>query len=740
MGLATEVRPGDNCAVLIFVKVASDKHLSAEVYHSRVQDWLYGVRTSAPEKNIQKSIHDEPITEAERLRLVYLMITKPKNEGGAGITAKKGEWENVEAIFPLHDHNFNKAWIKEWTQKYFLDIRDLSVIRDRFGEKIAFYFAFLQSYLMFLCFPAIFGFSCWVLFGNYSPFYAVVNCLWCTIFVEYWKKQEIDLAFQWGVSGINKIQHARPEFKHEGEVKDPITLEPIKTYSPFKRLSRQLLQIPFALLAAILLGTLICTCFSIEIFISEVYSGPLKSILVFLPTVILTVVMPTLTTLLTGFANRLTDLENYETQSAHESSLIQKIFVLNFITSYMPIFLTAFVYVPFAGVLVPYLDIFQLTVRPFAENEKQMTAPKTGFEINPNRLKKQVIYFTVTAQIVNLALEVIVPTLKRRVMRKIKEVKASSASKRGSNSAVAQPNHKVNDLPEEHEFLTRVRAEAELDTYDVTDDLREMVVQFGYLSLFSVVWPLTSVSFFINNWVELRSDALKITMENQRPIPWRADSIGPWLESLGFLTWLGSLTSAAIVYLFYGDDAPETSPGGEARNLKGWALLLTIIMSEHIFLLSRWIVRYALSKIDSPGLQRQRTERYAIRRQYLDEALGQAEADRFAGGGIATGEKMDRRSLEGENHREMSEKEQFEGENFPWMVVLLLALMEDLLTMVQKKRDRSPSAATAPRRRGFGNASRLLRRPSRWDGVLLLGGRRARVWLKRRENKAVNLE
>lgn len=407
---------------------------------------------------------------------------------------------------------------------------------------------------------------------------------------------------------------------------------------------------------------MICTCFSIEIFISEVYSGPLKSILVFLPTVILTVVMPTLTTLLTGFANKLTDLENYETQSAHESALIQKIFVLNFITSYMPIFLTAFVYVPFAGVLVPYLDVFQLTVRPFAENEKQMTGPKTGFEINPNRLKKQVIYFTVTAQIVNLALEVIVPTLKRRIMRKIKEVKASSASKCGSNSVVAQPDHKANDLPEEHDFLTRVRAEAELDTYDVTNDLREMVVQFGYLSLFSVVWPLTSVSFFVNNWVELRSDALKITMENQRPIPWRADSIGPWLESLGFLTWLGSLTSAAIVYLFYGDDAPETSPGGEARNLKGWALLLTIIMSEHIFLLSRWVVRYALSKIDSPGLQKQRTERYAIRRQYLDEALGQAEADRFAGGGIATGEKMDRRSLEGEHHRKMSEKEQFEEE------------------------------------------------------------------------------
>lgn len=640
VGLATEVRNGDSCAVLIFVRIASHRHLDAEVYRSRVQDWLYGVRTSAPEKDIQKSINDEPITEAERLRLVHLLITKPKSEGGAGITPKKGEWEGVESVFALHDHQFNKAWIKEWTTKYFLDIKDLTVIRDRFGEKIAFYFAFLQSYFMFLFFPAAFGFSCWVLFGNYSPIYAIVNCLWCVTFIEYWKKQEVDLAFQWSVTGISKIQLKRPEFRHEKEVTDPITGEKLRIYSPFKRLARQLLQIPFAIIAVSLLGSLICTCFSIEIFISEVYDGPFKTYLVFLPTVILTIFMPALSTILTRFATKLTDIENYETTDAYEAAMVQKIFVLNFITSYMPIFLTAFVYVPFASVLVPYLDVFQLTVRPFAENEKQMTAPKSGFTINPDRLKKQVIYFTVTAQIVNFALEVIVPYAKRRVFRTVKEVQAKSASRNGA----VVIDHAADDHPEEHEFLVRVRNEAELDVYDVSGDFREMVVQFGYLSLFSVVWPLTAVSFLINNWVELRSDALKITLENQRPTPWRADSIGPWLDALGFLTWLGSLTSAAMVYLFYGDGLGSD---GTPRNVAGWALLLTIFAAEHVFLGVQLVVRYALSKIDSPGLQKQRQERFAIRRQYLEEALGQAEADRFAGAGVATGEKIDRESLEG---------------------------------------------------------------------------------------------
>lgn len=164
--------------------------------------------------------------------------------------------------------------------------------------------------------------------------------------------------------------------------------------------------------------------------------------------------------------------------------MVQKIFVLNFITSYLPIFLTAFVYVPFAQVIVPHLDIFQIAVRPFAENDQQMTSPKDGFQINPDRLKKQVIYFTVTAQIVNFALEVIVPYVKRSVFKKVKQVQADRAAKNGGTSI------QENDHPEENAFLTRVRNEAELGIYDVTSDFREMVVQFGmYLHFYEVRNP-----------------------------------------------------------------------------------------------------------------------------------------------------------------------------------------------------------------------------------------------------------
>ena len=154
--------------------------------------------------------------------------------------------------------------------------------------------------------------------------------------------------------------------------------------------------------------------------------------------------------------------------------MIQKVFVLNFITSYLPIFLTAFVYVPFAQIIVPHLDVFNLAVKPFAENEKQMTAPQVGFQINPERLKKQVIYFAVTAQIVNFVLEIVVPFVQRKVFKKVKEVKANQVAKRGGGSKAT-----IGDHPEEAAFLVRVRNETELPKYDVTSDYREMIVQFG---------------------------------------------------------------------------------------------------------------------------------------------------------------------------------------------------------------------------------------------------------------------
>ena len=373
-----------------------------------------------------------------------------------------------------------------------------------------------------------------------------------------------------------------------------------------------------------------------------------------------------MSTVLASIATRLNDYENYETQPAYDVALTQKIFIINFVTSYLPIFLTAFVYVPFASLIVPYLDVFHVTVRPFVSKE-DATSLRTDFNIDPDRLRKQVIYFTVTAQAVNFAMETIVPMLKQRLAREYKEYNRRKNGKvESENGSEVKREALFDDHPDETKFLTRVRNEADMEDYDVTDDLREMCIQFGYLALFSPVWPLVPVSFLVNNWIELRSDFFKICMECKRPWPQRADTIGPWLESLGFLSWVGSITSTALLYMFSNG---HEGPNGEPTAIRGWVLLLTIFFSEHIYLMVRYAVRAAMAKLEPPNVKRERTERYMMRKKYLESTVGANSSD-DEGDGNEQDHSMEvtditRKSLE-EDAREWSTHDTDPAERF-WM-------------------------------------------------------------------------
>lgn len=94
------------------------------------------MRAAEPARETQSTLSGESLNEAERFRIIHRLITSPLDEGGAGIIPKEGRWKNVESIFPLHDHTFNREWIKKWSTMTFLSVEDLDEIRDRFGEKV----------------------------------------------------------------------------------------------------------------------------------------------------------------------------------------------------------------------------------------------------------------------------------------------------------------------------------------------------------------------------------------------------------------------------------------------------------------------------------------------------------------------------------------------------------------------------------------------------------------------------
>jgi hypothetical protein len=303
----------------------------------------------------------------------------------------------------------------------------------------------------------------------------------------------------------------------------------------------------------------------------------------------------------------------------------------------MALLFTTFVYIPFGHILVPFLNFWQATAETVTFSEKPL--PTKTFEINPARISNQMFYFTVTAQIVNFATEVVVPYVKRQLADKAKEFQQKD-----------KPS--VKDHPEEAEFLQRVRHECQLETYDVSGDYREMVIQYGYLALFSVAWPLASVCFLINNWFELRSDAVKIAISSRRPIPWRADSIGPWMTALGFLSWLGSVTSSAIVFLCSGS---QDGARGTTSQITLGGALAGIMFAEHFYFVVQLVVRHVMSKLESPGVQRERKERYMMKKRLLEETLGQNVEEKDAIPGLEGGEEITREALEEEARRQSTQ-------------------------------------------------------------------------------------
>ncbi|KAF9365569.1 hypothetical protein BGX34_009478 [Mortierella sp. NVP85] len=596
VGLQYETRPNGIDTLYIFI-LCPWLVLKREATRTSIQDWLAGVRvadTSETEQLLQPAkTRDQSLdslSDSDRIRLVHDLITGLYNEGGAGIHPEQDEY--VESILPLHDKSFNKAWLKSWSKKWILDQKDLSRVRDHFGEKVAYYFEFLQFYFQWLAIPTALGVLVHFLGSPFSIFYGVCLVLWSVVFTESWKRREKELSLWWGVRHVSKTETRRPEFKGDTMTQDPVTGEMTPFFSPWKRWSRKVAGIPVVLGGACTLAGVITAVFAIEVFLTMYYDGPFKGYLIYFPTVLYSLAIPNVAALCKSVSKSLTDYENYETHGSHEYHLMQKVFIFNALTSYMSILLTAYIYIPFGPQVISTFQNYGLSF--------------SSATVESSMLQSRLKAFMVTTQAVSLVTETIVPWATRRALGK-----ATGAQKKNVIATVW--NQKDSD--EAKRFLKRVEKQADLPVYDVNEDYAEMVLQFGYVSLFSVIWPLTGLCAFVNNWVELRSDAVKISFNSRRPIPSRTDSIGPWVDNIQHITWFASLTNASILYLFHGThDEPRLSFS---------MLLLALLVSEHAYLGVRSLVGMMLDTVPLDAELNVRKKEFGVKSSWLSR-LGDA--------------------------------------------------------------------------------------------------------------------
>ncbi|KAI8596552.1 calcium-activated chloride channel-domain-containing protein [Dissophora ornata] len=604
VGLQYETRPSGRETILIFV-LCPWSILKREVVRSDIHDWLKGAKaadTTETEKRLQpvkardQSLDD--LTDSDRIRLTYELIIEHVSEGGAGIFPEEDGF--VESVLPLHDWEFNKAWLKSWSTKWVVSEEDLCRIRNHFGEKVAYYFEYLEYYFLCLIVPTFLGILFHFFGSPFSILYSFCVMLWAIVYIESWKRRERELALWWGVKNVRKSENRRHEFQGDGNTVDPITGETVPFFSPWKRWARKIAGLPIIFAGALMLSVLVTLMFVVEVFLEVYYGGYMKEILVYLPTVLFTLAMPYVEDTCNGVARRLTDFENHETNGSYDYHLVQKIFIFKILNSYLSVLLTAFVYIPFGPSVIAILQALGL---PFAT-----------VAIEPKMLQDRLQAFMISNQLISFFTETIFPWVTRRLMESAAKVQKEVSEVLHHEEHVDEEKEGfgAQDPEEIKRFIKNVQSQVELPVYDVNEDYGEMLEQFGYITLFSVIWPLTGLCAFVNNWIELRSDAAKICFHTRRPLPSRTDSIGPWIDNLEHLAWFSSLTNASILYLFRGTMSHQADTLASPS-----MLLLCLLASEHVYIGLKWVVRNVLESIPTEAEVKARKGAYDVKRKWL---------------------------------------------------------------------------------------------------------------------------
>jgi hypothetical protein len=161
---------------------------------------------------------------------------------------------------------------------------------------------------------------------------------------------------------------------------------------------------------------------------------------------------------------------------------------------------------------------------------------------------------------------------------------------------------------DEQKKMLQFEREAFLVDYPGTfDEYNEMVLQYGFVTLFAAAFPFAPLLAVINNQIEIRTDAFKTLTAYNRPPARGAQDIGTWYMILEVFGVLAVVTNCAMIAFSYAPvraafDAGMTisSVGGEWQI--NFAVFATIVALEHFLILAKFLLSVAIP--DMPGYVR----------------------------------------------------------------------------------------------------------------------------------------
>ena len=159
---------------------------------------------------------------------------------------------------------------------------------------------------------------------------------------------------------------------------------------------------------------------------------------------------------------------------------------------------------------------------------------------------------------------------------------SKSADSKKSKSLIAQ------------EIIEEELAELEKEEVEQFDDYLEMIMTFGYITLFASAFPMgtTITSIFI--YLETKSDMFKMERTARRPFSVKAHDIGTWEIALDLLTIMAVFTNIVLA-CYASDQIDYILPWLKGLKEDSSTNILTIFGIEHIMLMLVGLLRLVLN-------------------------------------------------------------------------------------------------------------------------------------------------
>ncbi|KAF4659339.1 hypothetical protein FOL46_006625 [Perkinsus olseni] len=436
----------------------------------------------------------------------------------------------------------------------------IEAIRDYYGEKVALYFAFLYTLCWWLLPPAGIGIICFLVQQVYwrptdpateplrivmDSLYALMIAVWATVFLEAWKRRQTWFTFRWGQRVEAVKEPNRPHFK--GMLRrSPIDYHDDDIYFDSRiRLMRQTLSFSVLALIASLMITLTGFIASWRSHWVSVRpdQGSLAS---FITGATTSLQMALFSRIGTYLARQFNEWENYQTKRTFNNHLIYKTFVFEFVNRFNVYFYIAFVKASIEG-CVEKVEL------PGGGSELISVDADSTDRNCLHELSSQlqtILLIEIAKNIIELAKPMImhkIASYKRE--REYAEDKASGECGGGGVDDIMMVN------PDTGQATISVFVQEALDkpSYGTLEidgtfsDYSEMVTLYGYMTLFSLAFPLAPFIGVALAALETRVDGFKMFHLVRRPMPTNAPNIGSWYDILQLMAWIAVFTNAGLL-------------------------------------------------------------------------------------------------------------------------------------------------------------------------------------------------